>query len=70
MMRQAEQLCERVLVNIRADNAQSTDHIRAADTHVRLAGYIVEVDPLAVLAGDNALCTQNGAVSINVAEML
>ena len=39
-------------------------------SYVRLCGYVIKVDPLAVLALNNTLCAQNHAVRVILGECL
>lgn len=57
-----EQLLQPVLSELCADYAEFPGDIRLSRPDAMLPGHIVEVDPGAVLGGDHALGTQDGAV--------
>ena len=50
------------LIDACADDAKSADDVGGAGAHVPFAGNIIEVEPSAVLCGEDALCTQDDAV--------
>ena len=60
----AEELCEPFLVELCADDAEATHYVGVAGSDVRLTGNVVEVDPGAVRAGNDALCAQDHAVGV------
>ena len=59
---QAEQLVELMLVQIGADHAQAAGVVGGAEAHLVLLGHVVEVEPLAVGSGHDALGTDDLAV--------
>ena len=59
---QAEELSDAAFIQLGADDTQAAHHVGSAVADIQLAGDEVEVDPLAVLTGHDALCTQNDAV--------
>ena len=59
---QAEQLVELMLVQISADHAQAAGVVGGAEAHLVLLGHVVEVEPLAVGSGHDALGTDDLAV--------
>ena len=61
-MLQTEQLSQLVLFQLRADDAQAAGVVGMARPDVVLLGHVVEFDPLAVLAADDALGPQDLAV--------
>ena len=63
-----EQLCNCVLFYLGADNAETSDSTCAACADIRYSGDVVEVYPLAVLAGNYALCSEYHAVLLLVSE--
>ena len=65
-----EQLLQRVLVELRADDADAARDLCAAAAHIALAGDIVKVDPAAVDCGHDALGAQHNAVFLLVKQRL
>ena len=63
-----EQLCNCILFYLGADNAETSDSTCAACADIRYSGDVVEVYPLAVLAGNYALCSEYHAVLLLVSE--
>ena len=59
---QAEELSDAALIQLGADDTQTAHHVGSAVADIQLAGDEVEVDPLAVGTGHDALGTQNDAV--------
>ena len=53
-------------MQVNADEAQPSDHVGTAVAHVDLAGDVVKVDPVAVLAGKNALGAEDKAAYAGV----
>ena len=59
---QAEELTDAAFIQLGADDAQAAHHVGSAVADIQLAGDEVEVDPLAVGTGHDALGAQNDAV--------
>ena len=59
---QAEELTDAAFIQLGADDAQAAHHVGSAVADIQLAGDKVEVDPLAVGTGHDALGAQNDAV--------
>ena len=59
---QAEELTDAAFIQLGADDAQAAHNIGSAVADIQLAGDKVEVDPLAVGTGHDALGAQNDAV--------
>ena len=58
---QSEKHLYRVFVDLGADDAELAGDVRAAVSDVGLTRHVVEVDPVAVLAGDDALGAEDHA---------
>lgn len=56
--------------NLEPDDTKSARDLRAAGSDIRFARYIVEVDPLSVLALYDALCSEHEAVSVRIFQRL
>ncbi len=63
-----EQLSNCVLFDLGAYNAESADSSCTACADIRYSGNVVKVDPLTVLAGNYALCSEYHAVLLFVSE--
>lgn len=63
-----EQLGYSVLFDLGAYNAESADSSCTACADIRYSGNVVKVDPLTVLAGNYALCSEYHAVLLFVSE--
>ena len=63
-----EQLGNSVLFDLGAYNAESADSSCTACADIRYSGNVVKVDPLTVLAGNYALCSEYHAVLLFVSE--
>ena len=61
-----KQLADRVFLQLGADDTKSARDLRAAGSDIRFARYIVEVDPLSVLALYDALCSEHETVSVRI----
>ena len=61
-----KQLADRVFLQLGADDTKSARDLRAAGSDIRFARYIVEVDPLSVLALYDAFCSEHEAVSVRI----
>ncbi len=61
-----KQLANRVFLQFGADDTKSARDLRAAGSNIRFARYIVEVDPLSVLALYDAFCSEHEAVSMRI----
>ena len=57
-----EEFLDLVLIYLCTDYAELSCYISCTCSDICLAGYEVEVDPLAVLAGDDTLSTKDHAV--------
>ena len=62
----SKQLCNFCFRQLSADDAQLADHSGRAHAHIVLLGHIVEVDPAAILAGNDALGPQHHAKAAGV----
>ena len=63
---QAEELTDAAFIQLGADDAQAAHDVGSAVADIQLAGDEVEVDPLTVGTGHDALGTQNDAVLAGV----
>ena len=63
-----EQLGDGILLDTGTDDAQSADGCSTAVAHIRCAGYIVIVNPLAVRTGNDALRPQNQAIGLRITQ--
>lgn len=63
---QAEELRQLVLFQLRADDAEAPRVVGMAGADLVLLGHEVELDPRAVLAGDDALGPEDPAVLAGV----
>ena len=61
-----KQLADRVFLQLGADDTKSACDLRAAGSDIRFARYIVEVDPLSVLALYDAFCSEHETVSVRI----
>ena len=67
---QMEQLGEVLLIQLGADHTEPAGHIRAAPANLDLPRDIVEIHPLAIRGGQDALCTQHDAIADCIGQRL
>ena len=57
-----------VLLQLRANDTQTADDTGSSGANIRFTGNVVKVNPLTILAGNDALCPKNDAVGLLIGE--
>ena len=70
MQLDTQQLANGIDIQARSNDAESADNACSARADIRLTGYVVKVDPIAVITCYNALCTQHDSVFTLVTQLI